>query len=307
MEKIFKALGDLNRLRIALILERGPLSVGEITRVLGLSQSNVSHHLKKLTEAGVVYRRGERGWVFYGINPGEPAVADIVGVITARREAVTASEADFRRLSALYRDRRSRSREFFAALGDRWAVVRESLPPPENYMEKLAGALGTPDSLLEVGIGAGHMIPFLCRVARRVVGVDNSPEMLSEAAATASSLGLASRVETRLGEAEHLPLGDFSVDAVLMHFMLHHAGNPREALAEAGRVLSQGGILVVVEFTGPSTDSFRHRHGDLWPGFTRDELTAWCRPAGLLPQGPVEPKDKSMMISVYRKGENHAL
>lgn len=306
MERIFKALGDGNRLRIALILERGPLSVGEITSVLGLSQSNVSHHLKKLSEAGVVYRRGERGWVFYGIDRGDPAVADIIGVIAARRGAVTASEADFRRLSALYRERRSRSREFFAALGDRWAKVRETLPPPDTYMERLASALGAPKVLLEVGIGAGHMIPFLCRIARRVVGVDNSPEMLSEAAAAAFSLGLASRVETRLGEAEHLPLGDGSVDAVLMHFMLHHAGNPRDAMMEAGRVLSPEGVLVVVEFTGPSTDSFRHSHGDLWPGFTREELTTWCLPAGLFPEDGVKMQDSSMMISVFRKGENHA-
>ncbi len=306
MERVFKALGDGNRLRIALILDRGPLSVGEITWVLGLSQSNVSHHLKKLTDAGVVCRRGDRGWAFYGINRNEPLVGDIIAAIVARRGTVAASEADYRRLSALYRERRSRSREFFKALGSRWGVIREGLPPPETYAESLSSALGTPDSLLEVGIGAGHMIPFLCRVARRVVGVDNSPEMLSEAAAAASSLGLSSRVETRLGEAEHLPLGDGSVDAVLMHFMLHHAGNPGEAMMEAGRVLSPGGVLVVAEFTGPTAGSFRRRHGDLWPGFTREELTSWCLPAGLAPESWMETKDGSVMISAFRKGKEHA-
>ena len=72
MERILHALADRNRLRIVLILERGPLSAGEIALVLGLSQSNASHHLKRLTEAGIVHRRGERGWAFYGINTDEP-------------------------------------------------------------------------------------------------------------------------------------------------------------------------------------------------------------------------------------------
>jgi hypothetical protein len=90
-----------------------------------------------------------------------------------------------------------------------------------------------------------------------------------------------------------------------MHFMLHMRATP-EAMMEAGRVLSPEGVLVVVEFTGPSTDSFRHSHGDLWPGFTREELTTWCLPAGLSPEDGVKMQDSSMMISVFRKGENHA-
>jgi DNA-binding transcriptional ArsR family regulator len=115
MERIFHALGDRNRLRIALILSRGPLSVGEIASVLGLSQSNASHHLKQLSDAGIVRRRGERGWAFYGINPDDPVVSGLLKTLTENREALSCSGADLRRLSALYHERQNRSREFFGA------------------------------------------------------------------------------------------------------------------------------------------------------------------------------------------------
>ncbi len=58
MEKVFSALGERNRLRMALILQNGPLNVSEIASVLGLSQSNASHHLKLLLDSGVLARSG---------------------------------------------------------------------------------------------------------------------------------------------------------------------------------------------------------------------------------------------------------
>lgn len=303
MERIFHALGDRNRLRIVLILSRGPLSVGEIASVLGLSQSNASHHLKQLTGAGIVRRRGERGWAFYSINPDEPIVSGLLKTMAENREALSCSGSDLRKLSALYRERRNRSREFFGALGEQWNLVRESLPPFEVYRDTLSELLGNPDTLLEIGVGAGHMIPFLAGVSNKVVGVDNSPEMLDAAAASARERGLAPRVDLRLGEAEHLPLGDGSVDAAIMHFMLHHVGNPGEVLLEASRVIRGKGRLVLVEFTGHSSDSFRQRHGDLWPGFPPEEILVWCRDAGLTRKETKVFEDHSMMILSFQKGD----
>lgn len=306
MERIFHALGDRNRLRIVLILERGPLSVGEIASVLGLSQSNASHHLKTLTDSGIVRRRGERGWAFYGINADDPLVSGLLGTIIANRGALSASGADLRRLSALHRERRNRSRAFFGALGEQWNTVRESLPPFDAYSEALAETLGRPGTLLEIGVGAGHMIPFLTGLSEKLVGVDNSPEMLDAASASAVEKGLAARVDLRLGEAEHLPLGDCSVDSAIMHFMLHHAGDPCEVLLEASRVIRNHGRLVLVEFTGHSSDSFRQRHGDLWPGFPPGEILAWCREAGLAHIGTKEFEEHSMMILSFEKGDADA-
>jgi ArsR family transcriptional regulator len=68
IEKILKALADGNRLRIMNLLMRGELCVCELEEILGLSQTNVSRHLNKLTQAGLLDSRKEAQWVFYSIN-----------------------------------------------------------------------------------------------------------------------------------------------------------------------------------------------------------------------------------------------
>ena len=67
---LFKALGDPARVRIVNLLARAPepVCVCELTPVLGLSQPTVSHHLKKLVQAGLL-RREQRGvWAFYSLD-----------------------------------------------------------------------------------------------------------------------------------------------------------------------------------------------------------------------------------------------
>lgn len=49
-----KALGDENRLRIIRLLMKGQCSVGEIVEAVGMTQYNVSKHLRILREAGLV-------------------------------------------------------------------------------------------------------------------------------------------------------------------------------------------------------------------------------------------------------------
>lgn len=68
LEKILKALADGNRLRIMNLLFEGELCVCEIEETLGLSQTNVSRHLNKLTIAGLLDSRKEAQWVFYSVN-----------------------------------------------------------------------------------------------------------------------------------------------------------------------------------------------------------------------------------------------
>ena len=63
--KVYKALSDETRLRILKMLESRPLCVCEIQHVLKGSQPNVSHHLKTLTEAGLLESKKEGLWITY--------------------------------------------------------------------------------------------------------------------------------------------------------------------------------------------------------------------------------------------------
>jgi ArsR family transcriptional regulator len=83
---LFKALGDAARVRILNLLATsdGPVCVCNLTEPLGLTQPTVSHHLKRLTQAGLL-RREQRGvWAYYSIDP--DAVARLRALVELGKE-----------------------------------------------------------------------------------------------------------------------------------------------------------------------------------------------------------------------------
>ena len=68
---VFKALADPARVKIVNQLARAeePVCACEIAPGLGLSQATVSHHLKKLTDAGLLDREQRGKWAFFSLNP----------------------------------------------------------------------------------------------------------------------------------------------------------------------------------------------------------------------------------------------
>jgi len=68
---IFKALGDPARVKIvnALATRDEPVCACEFVPVLGLSQATVSHHLKKLTDVGLLGREQRGKWAYFSIRP----------------------------------------------------------------------------------------------------------------------------------------------------------------------------------------------------------------------------------------------
>ncbi|MEU5636604.1 ArsR/SmtB family transcription factor [Streptomyces rishiriensis] len=73
--RMFKALGDPVRLRLFSAVashEGGEACVCDIPDV-GVSQPTVSHHLKKLREAGLLASERRGTWVYYRVEPSVPA------------------------------------------------------------------------------------------------------------------------------------------------------------------------------------------------------------------------------------------
>jgi ArsR family transcriptional regulator len=77
--EVFKALADPARVRIVNLLATSgePACVCHLIEPLGLSQPTVSHHLKKLTDAGLLEREQRGRWAYYAIRP------DAVGKLAA--------------------------------------------------------------------------------------------------------------------------------------------------------------------------------------------------------------------------------
>lgn len=67
---LFKALADPARVRIVNLLATSdePVCVCELIPPLGLSQPTVSHHLKKLTSAGLLQREQRGVWAYYSLD-----------------------------------------------------------------------------------------------------------------------------------------------------------------------------------------------------------------------------------------------
>jgi len=101
--------------------------------------------------------------------------------------------------------------------------------------------------VLDLGSGGG-IDCFLAasKVGRngRVIGVDMTPEMVERARENASK-GNYGNVDFRLGEIEHLPVADNSVDVVISNCVINLSPDKAQVFKEAYRVLRPGGRVMV--------------------------------------------------------------
>ena len=103
------------------------------------------------------------------------------------------------------------------------------------------------ETVLDLGSGAGIDAFLAAREVGpkgRVIGVDMTHAMLSRARATAAREGYAN-VDFRLGEIEHLPVADATVDVIISNCVINLSPEKAQVFAEAHRVLKPGGRLLV--------------------------------------------------------------
>jgi ubiquinone/menaquinone biosynthesis C-methylase UbiE len=125
------------------------------------------------------------------------------------------------------------------------AMRRRALRPVAEWM---AGRSQRTLTGLDVGCGTGRLLAFLHQAwpGLRLAGLDLSPPYLAEARRL---VGRTARVKLVEGAAERLPFEEASIDLVVSSYLLHELpGEVRaRALAEMARVLSPGGLLVIVD------------------------------------------------------------
>ncbi|MCP4141575.1 MAG: arsenite methyltransferase [Chloroflexi bacterium] len=129
-------------------------------------------------------------------------------------------------------------------------------------------ALTPGQSVLDLGSGGG----IDCFLAGQqvgpeghVIGVDMTPAMLEKARANKAKVG-ADNVEFRLGEIEHLPVSDASIDVIISNCVINLSTDKPQVFREMYRAMRPGGKIAVSDMV---------TEGEL-PNGLKDSLSAWA-------------------------------
>jgi demethylmenaquinone methyltransferase / 2-methoxy-6-polyprenyl-1,4-benzoquinol methylase len=159
--------------------------------------------------------------------------------------------------------RKREALELFAPLPrhyDRVAAVLSFGQDP-RWRRAMVGAVGADprDRVLDVATGTGLVAQELVRrYGCRVVGLDQSPQMLARARArVAGDPELRERVSLVGGEAERLPFADGEFDHLTFTYLLRYVEDPGATLTELARVVKPGGRVASLEFAVPEDAVWR--------------------------------------------------
>ncbi len=273
----FRLLGDEARLRILRVLARERLNLSELVRVLGLAQSSISRHVKKLREGGLLVESREGGWTWLALAPEEGAALGAVWPpIRARLARAPDRDGDDARLATVLREREERR------VG--WGSARKGRAEPGRSWSAWARALGhlvLPLVVADLGCGDGALTLEVARWAARVVGIDPDPAALRRARALARKAG-GKNVTWMRGDLAAVPLPEAHVDLALLSQTLHAQADPAAAVREAARVTRPGGRVLVLDLLVHEEAWVVERLGHRWLGFDEDRVAVWLSEAGLV-------------------------
>lgn len=169
-------------------------------------------------------------------------------------------------------------KKYFEEVSGRWDTLRKSFYGDDVRDAVLAAARLIPENtVLDVGAGTGFLTEGAAKIARKVIALDFSEQMMSEARAKLDGRN----IQFKIGSVDRIPLPDGSIDAVVGNMVLHHCPSPEAAVGEMARVLVPGGRLVLSDLQEHGYESLRKEHADLWMGFRMDYVRMTLEKAGL--------------------------
>lgn len=298
---VLRAAGEPTRLRILALLALEELSVMELSGILEQSQPRVSRHLKLMSEAGLIERFPDGAWVFYRL-PSEGARRKLADAVLDLLHETGQPDRDYQRLEAVRAEREANAAAYFERIAPRWDEIR-SLYAPETSVEaavERAAGPGPFERVVDLGTGSGRMLTLLGRKAKMSIGLDLSQQMLNIARSNVSRAGL-EKVELRHGDIFATRLPARSADLVIVHQVLHYLSDPAAAVAEAARLVSAGGRLLIVDFAPHALEFLRVEHQHRRLGFSDEEIGRWMEEAGLQcePAQALAPDTEGLTVKIW--------
>lgn len=270
--KCFKALSDETRLRLLNILVHHELKVGELVSVMQMGQSRISRHLKIMADAGLVDYLREGVWSLYFIVKKGPA-RQLIDSIRFLFEDDPVMKKDLERATLIIEERAQKTRRFFNSMADSWDRLKRQIIGDFDLNRAILNNMGSYDVAVELGCGTGDLLEGLQAHAEKVIGVDSAPGMLEEARKRFKDRHHG--IDIRLGEIEHLPLGDNETDLAIISLVLQYLTRPETAISEVSRVLRSGGDFILADFEQHANSALRENYGVHWLGFDPQEISRW--------------------------------
>jgi ubiquinone/menaquinone biosynthesis C-methylase UbiE/DNA-binding transcriptional ArsR family regulator len=283
---MLRAAGDPTRLRLLLLLRQAELTVSELIEIVGQSQPRVSRHLKLLGEAGLVERFKEGSWVF--CRAADRGTGAELGAAIAALADPHLQEADKARLKHVREARAATAAAYFKSNAAEWERIRALHAPEKDVEAAIVRSLtASPiENFLDAGTGTGRMLELIAPRAKRAVGIDVSPDMLT-IARDRLLRGNVANAQVRLGDTYRLPfpngVAGSGFDVVLFHQVLHYLDDPGTAVAEAARVMAPGGTVLIADFAPHREEFLRDEFAHRRLGFSDREVDGWFLGAGLSP------------------------
>lgn len=287
--QLYRALADESRLRLLALAEQDALTVGELAQLLGDSQPQVSRKASALRELGLLDARKEGTRTYLHTQASDDAV--VQDALTEGRRLVQ-HDGSLAKVPFVLAAREDAGRALFDDANDASAEPTD-LPWPAHLqaaalmVEATAGSTdGKLDLLVDVGCGDGAALCVLAPFFKRVLAVDRSRARLSVAARRLQQHGLShvQLVEASFDDAELLQRVDElgGANVVFAGRILHHLSRPTLALQQASRMVRKDdGVLVVLDYDAHQDEQLRQEQGDVWLGFSQEQLASHLEAAGL--------------------------
>ena len=282
-----KASADSLRLLVLRVLRKDSFGVSELCFIFDIRQPALSHHLKVLSNAGLVAARREANSIYYRRSEMGPH-SDLEALQHSIFEAVDKIDLPpdvQERLLAMHRQREENSRTFFQLNAHKFRQQQDLIASYEQYADIAIQVLQDAPlkhhrTALEVGPGDGSFLLELAPLFERVIALDNAPSMLERAKSNAASAGF-QNIDFILDDTHSPALANLQVDCAIINMVLHHTPEPGEVLRNVASCLAPNGVVIITELCNHDQGWARENCGDLWLGFDPRELAQWATDAGL--------------------------
>ena len=281
-----KAAGDPLRIQILKVLQQNAYGVLELCQIFDIRQSAMSHHLKILSNAGLVASRREGTSIFYRRNPLNPDI-DLQSVQKALFQAIDKASVDSEvadRLADIHLERANASVEFFNRNVSLFEENQDLIASWSDYGDTVESLLDSSveatNTALEIGPGYGQFLKKLSVAFDQVVALDNSAEMLEQCEQRSKKQGL-TNIHFHHGDTFSAIDKGITSDFVSLNMVLHHNPTPGDIIKHCAELLNDNGVLLITDLCAHDQDWVKQSCGDLWLGFDPQEITDWAKRANL--------------------------